>query len=141
MLVLPTGEIMLTDFGPDIEVYTPVGPGRKRSWGPEIESVPKTLQPGGSYVLKGERLNGVSQGSNYGDDFQNATNYPLVRITNRYTHHVFYSRTHDHSSMAVDRGESSTHFDVPKSQEPGLSDLVVIANGVPSESVAVTITQ
>jgi hypothetical protein len=149
MLVLPTGEILVADFGPDVEIYVPKGAGLKRSWGPEINSVPTILQPGGSYVLKGERLNGVSQGSAFGDDLQNATNYPLVRITNRATHHVFYARTHDHSSMAVNGGESFTHFDVPKlkikgvrdsgGSELGVSDLVVIANGVPSESVPVII--
>jgi len=49
-----------------------------------------------------------------------ATNYPLVRITNLRTHHVFYSRTHDHSSMAVaSDDEVSTHFDVPSPQEFG----------------------
>jgi len=44
----------------------------------------------------------------FGDEGQSATNYPLVRITNLRTHHVFYSRTHDHSSMAV---APTTKFD------------------------------
>jgi len=57
----------------------------------------------------------------FGDEGQSATNYPLVRITNLRTHHVFYSRTHDHSSMAVaSDDEVSTHFDVPSRQEFGL---------------------
>jgi hypothetical protein len=56
---------------------------------------------GGSYVVSGHLFNGLSQGAAYGDDAQSATNYPLVRITNLGTGHVFYSRTHDHSSMAV----------------------------------------
>ena len=43
------------------------------------------------------------------------TNYPLVRITNNNTGHVFYARTHDHSSMGVATGNMavSTNFDVP----------------------------
>jgi hypothetical protein len=61
-----------------------------------------------------------------------------VRITNKHTGHVFYSRTHDHSSMAVAyRGPVSTHFDVPGGQEPGESELVVVANGIPSAPVPI----
>jgi hypothetical protein len=33
----------------------------------------------------------------YSDDPQAAANYPLVRITNNRTGHVFYSQTHDHT--------------------------------------------
>jgi hypothetical protein len=82
----------------------------------------------------------MSQGAAYGDDQQSATNYPLVRITNNATGHVFYSRTHDHSSMGVASGAFvSTHFDVPTTQEHGPSQLVVVANGIPSAAVAVTV--
>ena len=88
----------------------------------------------------GHKFNGFSQGAAYGDDAQAATNYPLVRITNRATGHVFYSRTHDHSSMAVGFGGLvSTHFDVPANQELGVSDLVVVANGIPSQPVTVIV--
>jgi len=67
-------------------------------------------------------------------------NYPLVRITNRATGHVFYGRTHDHSSMAVAFGGLvSTHVDVPANQELGVSDLVVVANGIPSQPVTVVV--
>jgi hypothetical protein len=53
---------------------------------------------------------------------------------------VFYSRTHDHSSMAVASGDLvSTHFDVPATQERGPSQLVVVSNGIPSAAVAVTV--
>jgi len=64
----------------------------------------------------------------------------LVRITNNATGHVFYSRTHDHTSMAVASGALvSTHFDVPATEERGPSQLVVVANGIPSAPVAVTV--
>jgi hypothetical protein len=36
-----------------------------------------------------------------GDDPQAAANYPLVRIANNRTGHVFYSRTHDHISRLL----------------------------------------
>jgi hypothetical protein len=78
--------------------------------------------------------------SAYGDDVQAATNFPLVRITNNATGHVFYSRTHDHSSMAVAFGGIvSTQFDVPTGQESGASSLVVVVNGIPSAPVDVTV--
>jgi hypothetical protein len=98
------------------------------------------VSPGGSYVISGTRFNGFSQGAAYGDDAQAATNYPLVRIINRATGHVFYSRTHDHTSMAVAFGGLvSTHFDVPADQELGVSDLVVVANGIPSPATTVNV--
>jgi hypothetical protein len=98
------------------------------------------VSPGGSYVISGTRFNGFSQGAAYGDDAQAATNYPLVRIINRATGHVFYSRTHDHTSMAVAFGGLvSTHFDVPGNQELGASSLEVVANGIPSTPIAVNV--
>jgi len=75
----------------------------------------------------------MSQATMFGDELQNATNYPLVRITNLATKHVFYSRTHDHSTMAVaSNDKASTHFDVPLDQESGPSKLEVVANGIAS---------
>jgi len=137
-LVLPTGQTLFTDFF-FVSVYNPAGT-YNRAWAPRIQSAPARVSPGGSYVISGHRFNGMSQGAAYGDDQQAATNYPLVRITNNATGHVFYSRTHDHSSMAVASGALvSTHFDLPLTQELGSSQLVVVANGIPSAPVAVTV--
>jgi hypothetical protein len=138
MLVLPTGQILFADFIA-VSVYKPTGT-HNPAWAPRIQKAPSTVSPGGSYVISGHLFNGVSQGAAYGDDHQSATNYPLVRITNNATGHVFYSRTHDHSSTAVAFGGLvSTTFDVPASQELGSSELVVIANGIPSAPVGVTV--
>ena len=138
MLVLPTGQILFTDFF-EVDIYTPTG-SYNPAWVPTIQKAPSTVSPGGSYVISGHRFNGFSQAAAYGDDAQAATNYPLVRITNRATGHVFYSRTHDHSSMAVGFGGLvSTHFDVPANQELGVSDLVVVTNGIPSQPVTVNV--
>ena len=135
MLVLPTGQIFFTDGSADVEIYTSVGSPNPH-WAPRVQSAPGTVTRGGSYVVSGHLFNGLSQGAAYGDDAQSATNYPLVRITNLGTGHVFYSRTHDHSSMAVAFvGLVSTHFDVPFDQETGPSTLVVVANGIPSVAV------
>jgi hypothetical protein len=144
MLVLPTGQILLTDFSGDIELYNPTITGKdlgfQRAIAPVVTNVPEALARGSSYQIEGRGFNGVTQGAAYGDDQQSATNFPLVRITNLKTSHVFYSRTHDHSSMAVaSDAPVSTHFDVPKGQEPGPSVLEVVANGIPSQPVFVRI--
>jgi hypothetical protein len=137
-LVLPTGQILFTDFSL-VSVYNPVGT-YQLAWAPVIASAPSVVNRGGSYVISGYRFNGMSQGSAYGDDYQSATNYPLVRITNNKTGHVFYSRTHDHSSMAVASSSLvSTHFDVPSTQERGASRLEVVVNGIPSASAQVMV--
>jgi hypothetical protein len=132
MLILPTGQILFTDFF-FVSVYNPSGT-YDPAWAPVIQKAPATVSPGASYVISGHLFNGMSQGAAYGDDAQSATNYPIVRITNNATGHVFYSRTHDHSSMAVAfNGLVSTHFDVPANQETGPSKLEVVANGIPSK--------
>jgi cell division septation protein DedD len=84
----------------------------------------------------------LSQAVAYGDDYQAATNYPLVRFTNNATHHVFYARTHSHSTMAVATGSALvyTEFDVPIRIERGPSSLVVVANGIASKPVEVDVS-
>jgi hypothetical protein len=96
---------------------------------------------GSTYKISGTQFNGLSQAAAFGDEYQTATNYPLVRITNNSTGHVFYAKTHDHSTMAVATGTKvvSTNFDVPASMETGASSLVVVANGIPSAAVSITV--
>jgi hypothetical protein len=150
LLPLPTGQILAADGTKDIEIYTPGKSAHdgdhegehenEHEWAPVILWGPRAVHPGKSYELRGIRFNGMSQASMYGDEGQSATNYPLVRITNLRTKHVFYSRTHDHSSMAVASDDVvSTHFDVPARQESGLSKLEVVANGIASEPLLVLV--
>ena len=83
--------------------------------------------------MVGLKLNGLSQATAYGDDLQNATNYPIVRLTNIATGHVFYCRTHGHSTMAVGyTGQVTTQVDIPANMETGPSRFEVVANGIPS---------
>lgn len=141
LLVLPNGQIMYTDYTTDVEFLTSIGTF-KSTWQPTIKTVSATLTHGSTNnAISGTQFNGLSQAGAYGDDFQDATNYPLVRITNNSTKHVFYCKTHGHSTMGVATGTKtvSTKFDVPATIETGASTLVVVANGIPSASVAVTI--
>lgn len=137
-LLLPTGQVIM--FGSSVVLYTPSGKP-KSSWAPTITSVPTSLAPGSTYSIAGTQFNGWGQAMSFGDEYQNPTNYPLVRITNTKSGHVFYARTHDVSSMGVATGSEkiTTNFDVPSSIDTGASTLVVVANGIPSTAVNVNI--
>ena len=143
MLLLPTGQVLWAPAEgstTDTELYT--SPGRPDpAWRPTITSVPTTLTRGSSYQISGTQFNGLSAGADYGDDATMATNYPLVRIKNETTRHVFYARTHDHSTMGIATGSAivSTTFDVPAAAETGTSRIEVVANGIASRGVQVTI--
>lgn len=142
MLVLPTGQILLTDFSDDIEVYTPPSGRPPLKAVPLILAVPKSVAGGHTYQVFGFRFNGVSQGAFYGDDAQAASNFPLVRITNLRTGHVQYSRAHNPNSMGVaSLAVNSVWFDVPTNQEPGLSKLEVVANGIVSPAALINVQQ
>jgi uncharacterized protein (TIGR03437 family) len=135
-LLLPTGQVLVA-----FSVYTPTGHPNP-AWAPTISAAPGVVQNGETYTITGTQINGLSAGVGSGDERQAATNYPLVRITNSSTGHVFYCRTHGHSTMGVATGATpvSTNFDVPLSIESGPSILEVVANGIPSSPVNVIVT-
>src|SRR6266545_4604253 len=152
-LLLPTGEVLLTAYnqcpGPgcgatpgrnDVQLYSNGG-APQNAWRPVITTAPANVVAGNTYAISGKLFNGFSEGASYGDDAQMSTNYPLVRIINHATGHVFYARTHDHSRMGVEPVGSSeivtTQFDVPLGLESGPSDLIVVVNGIPSLSAQV----
>jgi hypothetical protein len=145
--VLPTGEVLAGGFpavyapGYPTLVYASTGT-YSSAWAPSITEIDaQTLRPGTIHRVWGRQFNGLSQAQAFGDELQAAQNYPLVRIRNKASGHVFYARTHDHSTMAVATGDRIvwTKFDVPVSIESGESTLVVVANGIPSEPVTVWI--
>lgn len=136
LMVLPTGEVLL---GGD-SVYQATGK-YKSAWQPTVTNAPASVNRGATYQISGTQFNGLSQANGFGDELMTFTNYPLVRITNKSSGHVFYARTHDHSTMGVATGNQtvSTNFDVPSSAETGESTLVVVANGIPSQPVSITV--
>jgi hypothetical protein len=136
LMVLPTGGILIGGS----EIYTAPGTYNP-AWAPAITNCPSSVTRGSTYKISGTQFNGLSQANSFGDEYQTATNYPLVRITNNSTGHVFYAQTHDHSSMGVATGSTpvSTNFDVPAGMETGASSLAVVANGIPSVAVNVTV--
>jgi hypothetical protein len=141
LLLLPTGQALFTAGGTNAQIYTPDG-APDPAWKPQITSAPGSVVPGSTYTLKGRQINGLSQACIYGDDAMTATNYPLVKIRNQATGHVFYCRTHDHSTMGLQTGTviHSTKFTVPSGIETGPSDLCVIANGIASDCKTVGVS-
>jgi hypothetical protein len=89
--------------------------------------------------IKGKQFNGMDQGSYYGDDAQNDTNFPLVRITDS-AGHVVYCRTHNWLG-GVQTGATirTAQFDIPSTIALGAGSLQVVANGIASSPVSVTI--
>ncbi|HEV8065836.1 MAG TPA: hypothetical protein VGP46_13425, partial [Acidimicrobiales bacterium] len=140
MLALPNGQVLFDDGTSQMEVYT-AGGTPKSSWAPTITSLKDTLAPGGTYNVAGTQLAGLDPGAAYGDDVQDNTNFPLVRITNNATGVVTYARTFDWTSVSVAAGtKSSTDFALPASTPAGASTVVVVANGIASAPKAVTIS-
>jgi hypothetical protein len=140
LMILPTGQAMAATQTTNVQIYTPGDRSYNPNWAPVITESPKKVKAGHTYKIKGIRFNGMSQATGYGDDYQSATNYPLVRITNKKTKHVKYCRTHDHSFMGVASNKKvHTYFDVPRDIDLGCSKIEVVANGIPSKPVCVIV--
>jgi hypothetical protein len=143
MLLLPSGEVlMVIADGQTIDAELFSSKGRPDpSWAPTITSAPRTATRGTTVQLSGTQFNGLDVGTDYGDDGTSSSNYPIVRLKNRTTGHVFYARTHDHSTMGIATGSAvvTTMVDIPAGMETGASTLVVVANGIASRSKQITI--
>jgi hypothetical protein len=136
-LLLPTGNVMLNLQA----VYMPSGTFQQ-GWRPTITKFTQTIFAGGKYQIFGKQFNGLSQANAFNDEFQVNTNFPLVRIKNNATGDVKYARTYNFSTMGVATGDAivSTWYAVPGDIETGDSTLEVVANGIPSLPVQVTVT-
>ena len=131
MLVLPSGQLLLSDGTKLPWVYTPRG-SPQPSWRPTIRRV--TSNGNGTFTLVGTGINGLSEGAAFGDDAQMASNYPLVRLTRTQTCAVSYARTFNWSSTGVATGKKTetTDFSLPRLLSPGVYRLAVKANGISS---------
>jgi hypothetical protein len=139
LLALPNGQVLFDDNSNQMEVYT-AGGTPNPSWRPSISFLSSNrLAPGGTYFLAGSQLAGLDQGAAYGDDVQDNTNFPLVRITNNATGVVTYARTFNWSPSIAAGARSLTNFTLPAGTPAGRSTLVVTANGIASAPVQVTI--
>jgi hypothetical protein len=139
MLLLPTGQMLLSAQTSTLFLYTP-DPATSApldAWRPAKISVPSDMYLGYSYTVSGTQLNGLSQAVCYGASAGMATNYPIVQLTRN--GQVAYARSHDFSMMGVATGTTvqSCTIDIPSDLAPGNWNLAVIANGIASEPVSV----
>ena len=139
LLLLPTGQVMLNlNF-----VYTSTNGTFQNAWRPTITKLTfsDNLNPGGNYQVFGTQFTGLSQPNAFGDEFQIHGNFPLVRITNNATGDVRYAHTYNWSTSGVATGSAivSTWFHMPTNIETGASTLEVVANGIPSLPINVTV--
>lgn len=142
MLLIPTGQVLWdnSQSSTEVAVYTPKGKP-KAAWLPVVTSVNSTLTVGSTgNAISGTNFNGFDLGGMFGDDAQQATNYPIVRITNNKTGDVCFGRSYNFSTMGVyTSGTTNATFDLPSSCETGASSLQVIVNGIASQGVSVTL--
>jgi hypothetical protein len=146
-LMLPTGQLLCSAQTNRLFLYTPdpASGHPDHDWRPAHIEVPDCMVPGHSYRLSGTQINGLSQAVCYGDDGGMATNYPIVRLRHPASGHVVYVRTHDFSTMGVATGRHvpadlcSCTIDIPSSMPLGHWELVVVANGIASEKISVSI--
>ncbi len=140
LLLLPTGEILWTAGTADAYLYTNGGSANP-AWKPAVTDVPGNLQRQQSYTLQGTQLTGVSNGCSYGDEYDPATNYPLIRLDNTSTRLVYYARTFNPSTRQIQTGNSilSVGFELGGNVPDGPYELRVIANGISSDPVNVQV--
>ncbi len=134
LMILPNGQIMFTDYTNDVEVWTATG-STYTGWNATLLPRNTIFHRGSTYRLEGFKLNGASQNNMYGDDYQTATNFPLVRLTNVASGHVFYAHTHGFSSMPVGfNGPGFLQVDIPSGMETGSTNMQVVVNGIASQN-------
>ncbi|HEV7518171.1 MAG TPA: hypothetical protein VGR07_17880, partial [Thermoanaerobaculia bacterium] len=146
LLLIPTGQVLWAREDDDgVYAYTETGQPQG-SYRPVVTLAPTIVAAGGATIVGGTQFNGLSQAVSYGDDYAAATNYPLVRIHNLASGHLRYCRTHDHASngvtsMGVATGAAfvTTQVELPGDLETGDSELVVVANGIPSAPVQIKV--
>jgi len=134
MVNLPNGQILWGRRNQtQYYVYTP-GSAQLAANRPQIDDI--VQHNDGTFTLIGKRLNGWSEGSSYGDDWQMNSNYPIVRLTDG--GNVYYARTYGWSCIGCVRTGNetvTTEFELPAGLPAGNYSLVVIANGIQSDAV------
>jgi hypothetical protein len=133
-LDLPDGNVLValdqaSSYSTSYLIYTP-GSGPIPQGKPTINSILPDECP--SYKLTGKLFNGISEGSSFGDDLQNSTNYPIIRLTNGTN--VYYCTTTNWNrigAVQTDSLEDTVVFTVPNIPS-GTYSLVVVANGFAS---------
>lgn len=133
MLDLPDGSVLYSSQGSNL-YYAYYSDGTAIAQGKPI--IDDLTQPScGMFKIFGNVFNGISEGAAYGDDWQIATNYPIIRLTNGTS--VYYARTSTWNSTGVQRGNLSdtAQFSLPTNIANGTYSLEVVANGISSDPI------
>ncbi|HEY6393568.1 MAG TPA: choice-of-anchor D domain-containing protein [Bryobacteraceae bacterium] len=144
MLLLPTGQVLFGSMSINsLAIFTPDpgDPAPKAAWKPVITGFTPVMALGHHYTFAGRQINGLSQACSYGDDAQMATNYPIVKLAHAGSGTVVYARTHSFSTMGIAPGPAihTAIMNIPPTMPTGAYHMTVIANGIPSAAVTVTI--
>lgn len=138
MLVLPTGQILVSLGSTSLYLYTPDGVAPKASQ-PTIGKLNYTGS--GKFTLQGKQLDGVSAGAAYGDDNQMDENYPIVRLTSTTDGTVYYARSTNWSKVSVaDTSVQTVDFTLKAGTPAGNYSIVVSGAGVQSNASCIVIT-
>jgi autotransporter-associated beta strand protein len=130
MLVLPSGQVLLSYQSNQLEAYTPSA-SPSPTWQPVVTDIARNSST--TVTLTGTQINGISQGASFGDDAEMDTNYPIVQVNLGFLGN-FYLRTFNWSSTGVAEGSKpeSVQFQLGTGSDIFLH---VIANGIPSDTV------
>ena len=134
MLDLPDGTVLYaSQYTYQYYVYKPSG-SPLAAGKPTINTI--TQMNCDTFKITGTLFNGISEGAAYGDDWQMATNYPIIRLTNGTK--VYYVRTYNWNSTGVQTGSTpdTTLFTIPPTLPYATYSLVVTANGISSDPVS-----
>jgi hypothetical protein len=139
MLVLPTGQVLVSDSSKRLWVYTPTG-----AVNPALRPTITSVAYGGLgiFTLGGKQLNGQSAGSDYGDDVESDENFPIVRLRSA-AGQMFYARTTNWSTTGVATGTTpeTVNFTLPASlTAPGNYALQVVGAGIGGFPIYINIT-
>jgi len=92
------------------------------------------------YKITGKLFNGISEGAGFGDDWQESSNYPLVRLT--HGNRVYYAKTSNWNrigAIQTDSLEDTATFTLPAGLPGGTTySLVVVVNGFASKPILFT---
>jgi len=138
MLLLPNGHGLVSLSTQEwYEVaFRTADPASVQAWAPAITSFPSTVSAGQTVTLAGNQLCGLSECSSYGDDNQQAENYPMVRFIDSQGE-IIYLRSHNVSTRSIAPRQAGTLLlDIPATMANGMYSVEVVAMGIPSYPAA-----
>ena len=139
-LLLPTGQVLGVSQLGNIQIYQPLAGSPLANWVPVITSAPGCVSPGKTYLMSGTQLNGLTEGSYYGDDVNAAVNFPVVRIVNNSSSNVYYAKTFNHSTRSIaPNAVVHTNFTVASGTALGASKLYDVGAGIASAGTPIMV--